>query len=275
MKKIIAFILSLALLTGCVKTGNNVEEGKLNVVTSFFPAYDLVSRVGGEHVNVTNLTETGDAHTYEPSIKDMEAITKADLLVVNGAGFEPWIENIKTNNPDLKILELSEGIELMEGNHDHDHEHDNAETHDHNHDHHHEKITEKDVDDRQLIEFKGKWHSITEFIEDGTLNPLVEFVSLENKQEIKDAKSGLLNDFKTDYSEMEIKDNSIEIDGKEFKYSYDGFIFEDGHHHPHVWYKFKLLDETKDAPKYIVINDHGFKANQEKDPNHVDHIHLA
>ena len=134
MKKIIAFILSLALLTGCASTGSNVEEGKLNVVTSFFPAYDLVSRIGGDNVNVTNLTETGDAHTYEPSIKDMEAITKADLLVVNGAGFEPWVENIKTNNPDLKILELSDGIELMPGSHDHDH--------DHNHEHEEESFEE-------------------------------------------------------------------------------------------------------------------------------------
>lgn len=136
MKKIIAFILSLALLTGCASTGSNVEEGKLNVVTSFFPAYDLVSRIGGDNVNVTNLTETGDAHTYEPSIKDMEAITKADLLVVNGAGFEPWVENIKTNNPDLKILELSDGIELMPGSHDHDHDHD------HNHEHEEESFEE-------------------------------------------------------------------------------------------------------------------------------------
>lgn len=127
MKKIIAFVLSLALLTGCANTANNVEEGKLNVVTSFFPAYDLVSRIGGDNVNVTNLTETGDAHTYEPSIKDMETITKADLLVVNGAGFEPWVENIKSTNPDLKILELSEGIKLISGSHDHDHDHNHAE----------------------------------------------------------------------------------------------------------------------------------------------------
>ena len=123
MKKLVTFILALALLVGCAKPENNVEEGKLNVVTSFFPAYDLVSKVGGDKVNVTNLTETGDAHTYEPSIKDMEAISKADLLVVNGAGFEPWVENIKANNPDLKILELSDGIDLIKGVHVHDHYH--------------------------------------------------------------------------------------------------------------------------------------------------------
>ena len=133
MKKLVTFILALALLVGCAKPENNVEEGKLNVVTSFFPAYDLVSKVGGDKVNVTNLTETGDAHTYEPSIKDMEAISKADLLVVNGAGFEPWVENIKANNPDLKILELSDGIDLIKGDHDHDHDHAVEDDHDHDH----------------------------------------------------------------------------------------------------------------------------------------------
>ena len=144
MKKLVTFILALALLVGCAKPENNVEEGKLNVVTSFFPAYDLVSKVGGDKVNVTNLTETGDAHTYEPSIKDMEAISKADLLVVNGAGFEPWVENIKANNPDLKILELSDGIDLIKGDHDHDHDHAVEDDHDHAHEDDHDHAVEDD-----------------------------------------------------------------------------------------------------------------------------------
>ena len=146
MKKLVTFILALALLVGCAKPENNVEEGKLNVVTSFFPAYDLVSKVGGDKVNVTNLTETGDAHTYEPSIKDMEAISKADLLVVNGAGFEPWVENIKANNPDLKILELSDGIDLIKGDHDHDHDHAVEDDHDHAHEDDHDHAHEDDHD---------------------------------------------------------------------------------------------------------------------------------
>ena len=113
-KKIYMILLALVLvITGCTSS-NNKDNEKINVVASFFPVYDLVKRVGGDKVEVSNLTQTGDAHSFEPGIKDMENISKSDLLAINGAGFEGWIDQIKSSQPDLQVLDLSEDLDLIE-----------------------------------------------------------------------------------------------------------------------------------------------------------------
>lgn len=157
---ILAFILAF---TGCMGAGTSDKNGstgqkddkKLKIVASFYPAYDLVKQIAGDKAEVTNLTQTGSAHGYEPSIEDMKKIVDSDLLVVNGAGFESWLDKVKQANPNLTILDLSTGIELIkneeadhdhekaEDKHDNDHDHEGAEDkHDHDHDnegegHHH------------------------------------------------------------------------------------------------------------------------------------------
>ena len=113
-KKVYMILLALVLvITGCTSS-NNKDNEKINVVASFFPVYDLVKRVGGDKVEVSNLTQTGDAHSFEPGIKDMENISKSDLLAINGAGFEGWIDQIKSSQPDLQVLDLSEDLDLIE-----------------------------------------------------------------------------------------------------------------------------------------------------------------
>ncbi|WP_282926627.1 metal ABC transporter substrate-binding protein [Helcococcus kunzii] len=155
----LVLLLCLALiLSSCGKGGNEVKDtNKLSVVTSFFPNYDMVKKIGGDKVEVVNLTQTGDAHTFEPKIQDMEKIYDSKLLVVNGAGFEPWLDKVLEGKKDLNVLKLSDGLELLktadlhnhededhdhdEKDHDHDHDHEEAE-HDHDHeeaDHDHEK----------------------------------------------------------------------------------------------------------------------------------------
>lgn len=68
----------------------------LRVVTSFSILEDLVKQVGGDSVVVSNLVKAGnDAHTYEPSARDTQALAKADLLFINGLDFETWIPRLK------------------------------------------------------------------------------------------------------------------------------------------------------------------------------------
>ncbi len=136
---ILAFILAF---TGCMGAGTTDKNGstgqkdgkKLKIVASFYPAYDLIKQVAGDRAEVTNLTQTGSAHGYEPSIEDMKKIVDSDLLVVNGAGFESWLDKVKQANPNLTILDLSTGIELIkneEADHDHDHDHEGEGHHQH------------------------------------------------------------------------------------------------------------------------------------------------
>ena len=52
-------------------------------------------------------------HLWEPSPKDMKKLAKCDLLVVNGANMEPWLDKVKENLPNLDILKLSDSVDLI------------------------------------------------------------------------------------------------------------------------------------------------------------------
>lgn len=174
-KKIIglmlAFVMVLAACGQSVSKNTNVDSKqeksakKINIVASFFPIADLSEKIGGEKVEVKNLIKNGSAHGFEPSVGDMKDIVAADLLIVNGAGFEGWVDKVKASNPELNILDLSEGIDLIQNEDDHDHHDEEAHDHDHEekeeaheHDHHEEKEEIHDHTDKDKVEVDEHGH---------------------------------------------------------------------------------------------------------------------
>ena len=87
----------------------------LRVVASFSILADLAEQVGGEDVTVRSLVPPdGDAHTYQARPSDAEAIAKADLVLVNGLGFEGWIDRLITNaKAETKVVTASDGIPIL------------------------------------------------------------------------------------------------------------------------------------------------------------------
>jgi zinc transport system substrate-binding protein len=119
MKKsiILIFIIAMAIIgLGILaifgmesKVENKADSADtLSVVASFYPLYFFASEIGGEHVDVQNLTPPGvEPHEYEPTPQDIIAIEKSDLLVLNGSGFEPWGEDVITNFGSKKPVVLA------------------------------------------------------------------------------------------------------------------------------------------------------------------------
>ncbi|HUG62511.1 MAG TPA: zinc ABC transporter substrate-binding protein, partial [Methylomirabilota bacterium] len=67
----------------------------IDVVATFSILGDMVARVGGDRVAVTTLVgPNGDAHVYQPSPGDAQAILDADLVIVNGLGFEGFLDRL-------------------------------------------------------------------------------------------------------------------------------------------------------------------------------------
>lgn len=65
------------------------------VVVTFSILADLVKRIGGDRVDVTALVGPGgDTHAFEPGPKESAELGRADLLVANGLGFEPWLQRL-------------------------------------------------------------------------------------------------------------------------------------------------------------------------------------
>ncbi len=85
---------------------------KIQVVTSFSILADLAHEIGGERIELTNFVSAdADAHVYEPSPDNAKALLKADLIIANGLGFEPWLERLlDSTEPSGKRINASAGV---------------------------------------------------------------------------------------------------------------------------------------------------------------------
>lgn len=121
----ILLVLSL-LLPGCAKAGEepvdksrqaSADEGGVKIYASFYPMYFLASEIAGDKAEVVSMVPAGaEPHDWEPTPKLIIELSKADMLIYNGAGMETWIENILTNisKDRTKIVDASKDIELLE-----------------------------------------------------------------------------------------------------------------------------------------------------------------
>jgi len=119
-KKIIILLLALIGLAGFFIFGknnqqmsdNNIKSGKLAVATSFYPLYFFTSQIGGDLVDVFNLTPAGsEPHEYDLTSGDILKIKKSQMLVLNG-GLEVWADAVKENikNDNIFVLMVGDGL---------------------------------------------------------------------------------------------------------------------------------------------------------------------
>lgn len=85
---------------------------KLTVVTSFSILRDLVREVGGDRVEVSALVGPGaDAHVYAPTPRDAKIVGAARLIVVNGLGFEGWMDRlVQASATQAPVIAASLGV---------------------------------------------------------------------------------------------------------------------------------------------------------------------
>lgn len=100
-KTLVLFIILSVLITvgillaGKVKNKTKVSNNnKVQVVASFYPLYFFASQIGGDKVEVTNITPSGaEPHDYEPTTQDVAKISTSNLLILNGH-VEPWGDKV-------------------------------------------------------------------------------------------------------------------------------------------------------------------------------------
>jgi zinc/manganese transport system substrate-binding protein len=81
------------MLSLCLPVAAAHAQDRLKVVASFSILGDMVSRVGGDLVDVRVIVgPNADAHVYEPKPVDAAALSQAQVFVVNGLGFEGWMD---------------------------------------------------------------------------------------------------------------------------------------------------------------------------------------
>ncbi len=118
MKRVVFYIVLVLLLVSCGKKSENVESSKatLSVVTSNFAVYDFTRIVAGENADVEMLLAPGvEAHSYEPTPRDMVKIGKSDLFVCISRDAEPWIATLirGTSLSESQLVESGSDVEFL------------------------------------------------------------------------------------------------------------------------------------------------------------------
>jgi ABC-type Zn uptake system ZnuABC Zn-binding protein ZnuA len=110
------------LATACSdggRSGGSGDPGQgrvLEVVATTTQVADFARAVGGDQVRVTSLIKPNvDAHDYEPSPADLDAVARADVVLQNGVGLEEWLDDtIKSSGFGGPVVDTSQGVALRQ-----------------------------------------------------------------------------------------------------------------------------------------------------------------
>ncbi|KRO30905.1 MAG: hypothetical protein ABR52_00745, partial [Nitrosopumilus sp. BACL13 MAG-120910-bin56] len=249
------------------------SEDKFLVYTTFYPLYQFTQGVAGDAADVRILIPSnGDPHSFELGPKTIVDLTKADMLIYNGADFEPYIDEIMSSSDfdHIVFVDSSEGISLMKGEaHDHSSHGSNG---DEKHDEHAEEFYEE----------------IAHVIEEFEAGEITQSQSIEEIEEILSEHEGDGHGHEGAIEDIqnlihEIEDGHMEgaegleeihhlVSGEDV---HDDHAKEDGHdehaeedmdhtYDPHIW-----LDPILAKSQVMTIADH----LKESDPEHAEIYH--
>src|SRR5687767_3026157 len=122
--------LALVVLLAALTTPSYAQD-KLKVVATFSILADFVKNVGGEPVDVRALVgSNGDAHVYQPTPADAKTLVDAKVVIVNGLGFEGWMERlIKASGTKAAMVTATKGVKPRKATDGHGHDHGDADPH--------------------------------------------------------------------------------------------------------------------------------------------------
>ena len=139
MKHLPAILLLFCLLLALPACGGQTQaddDTTLTVAATTYPVYlfttALTEGVSGVEVELIVNEPTSCLHDYTLTVQDMKVIERADVLIMNGAGLEMFMESALERS-DAHLISCDRNLTLLSADgHAHHHEHD------HEHDHGHE-----------------------------------------------------------------------------------------------------------------------------------------
>lgn len=110
-QKTLGIILSLAIFalifSGCSNKKVKDTSQKINIVTTTDFYAEVAKKVVGDKGNVTAIINNPaiDPHDYEPTTRVAQSVSKADVTVANGLGYDSWMNKLQKNGTEIKIGE--------------------------------------------------------------------------------------------------------------------------------------------------------------------------
>jgi len=122
---IIAIVIVIPLSSIAVYGTNSnqqftaTDSSKLQVISSFYTLHEFSQNVGQEKVDVTLLVPIGvEPHDWGPTIKDVQRMQKSDLIIINGVGFENWVDSL--DEIDFQGIIVDTSNKILVKNFDHE-----------------------------------------------------------------------------------------------------------------------------------------------------------
>lgn len=234
---IIAIIIIIPIASFAVTQPNlnsdisTTENSKLQVVISASFLYEFSQNIGKEKIDSTLLIPMGiNPHDWEPTIRDAERLEKSDMIIINGLGYETWVDSLDLTNYQGILVDTSNGIPIDDEEHD-DH-------------------TKEDVHDEHTEEFYKEIVHVIEEFEEGHMTQsqsieAIEEILHEHEVDEHDHGAGAIEDIENLLHEIE--DGHVEgADGLEKIHHlvsgedvHDDHTKENKHDHggqdPHIW----------------------------------------
>ncbi|WP_426625815.1 metal ABC transporter solute-binding protein, Zn/Mn family [Leifsonia sp. McL0607] len=113
MQKRSAFALAVTALTALALTGcsagSSADDGRVRVVASTNVYGDIASTIAGDAVEVTSLMSdpAQDPHSFEANAQSQLAVSKADILIENGGGYDGFMDTLRAGSKNTKATVLN------------------------------------------------------------------------------------------------------------------------------------------------------------------------
>jgi len=121
MHRLAVIAIAALALAGCATTPA-VDDGRVHVVASTNVYGSLVEAVGGDLVDVTSLIDSPaqDPHSFEASAQNQLAVSKADLVIENGGGYDDFVGTLlDAASGDAVVINAADVVALADGANEH------------------------------------------------------------------------------------------------------------------------------------------------------------
>ncbi len=115
----LALLLGIAVSTwGLAQVAAAAEPAKLRVISTLFPYHDWARVIGGDRVESTLLLPPGvEAHSFDPTPRDIARMRQCDIFVYTGPYMEPWAEDLVADaaRRGVGVVEAGDFVDLFAG----------------------------------------------------------------------------------------------------------------------------------------------------------------
>ena len=138
MKRLILLTLLGLLAISCGSPTPNPDPDKIQIAVSILPQKYFVQRIIGDSTRFDIQVMIPPKHspeTYSPTPRQMQSLSRCSLYFrIGHIPFETaWMNNIAANNPNMKIVDTSTGVDLIQGDPEEKEDADEKESHRHHH----------------------------------------------------------------------------------------------------------------------------------------------